>query len=243
MKDCLIFLLVLFILNESINSLRNNLEKPIEEYLKINPIHLKKYLLKQNVYVVDIRDNTISSEGYLENSLLIPLTKSYEKWFPVIGKEGSSVILICDEDNYKDAINKTISFGRYNLLGYVIYDEIPKQSRFNIKKVVYNENELKLVKELVEAEQYIVDIREIDEYKETGVIKEAHLIPLSTFKKDISKLPKDKDIYFYCKSGVRALLGMTYAQRAGYRNKLIIMRGGMTKTIEEQYPLVPYSEQ
>ena len=242
MKNCLFFLFLLLSVNESIKSLKNVLIQPEENYRKIMPVQLRNYILKKNVYIVDTRNNTISSQGYLENSLILPLTMSYEKFFPMVVKEGSSVILICDEDNYRDAIKKTIDFGRYYFLGYAIYDEIPKDSHLNIKKAVYNENDMESIQKLVEEGKYIVDIREIDEYKETGVIKEANLLPLSTFRKEYTTLPKDKDIYFYCKSGGRALLGMTYVQRAGYKNKLIVMRGGMTKTIQEGYPLIPYSK-
>ena len=33
-----------------------------------------------------------------------------------------------------------------------------------------------------------------------------------------------------------------YPSKAGYDYKLVVMRGGMTKTISEEYPLVEYSE-
>jgi rhodanese-related sulfurtransferase len=55
-------------------------------------------------------------------------------------------------------------------------------------------------------------------------------------------MPTNKDIYVYCKLGKRALIGMTYAKRAGYTNRFVIMRGGMNQTIHEGYPLVPYTE-
>ena len=39
----------------------------------------------------------------------------------------------------------------------------------------------------------------------------------------IADIVKDLDIYVYCKLGKRALIGMTYAQRAGYTNRFVIM--------------------
>ena len=41
---------------------------------------------------------------------------------------------------------------------------------------------------------------------------------------------------------MRAVVGMSYAKRAGYTNRFVIMRGGMNQTIHEGYPLVPYTE-
>ena len=98
------------------------------------------------------------------------------------------------------------------------------------------------MEKLVESGEYMIDLREVSEFEETGVIEGAHLMPLSNFRKDYVNLPKDLDIYVYCKLGKRALIGMTYAQRAGYTNRFVIMRGGMNQTIHEGYPLVPYSE-
>ena len=81
-----------------------------------------------------------------------------------------------------------------------------------------------------------------NEYKETGVIEQAHLIPLSTLSTDYVNLPKDEDIYIFCKGGGRALTAMSFLQRAGYYQKLVIMKGGMSQTIKEEYPLAKYSE-
>ena len=166
----------------------------------------------------------------------------YATWLPALVNKGSNIVLICDEDNYKNAIQNTEQLGIYTILGYALYNEIIKQSDLNIQTAEYNENTKKDVEKLVIKGKYLIDIREIKEFKETGVINEAHLIPLSTFKSDYINFPENIDIYIFCKSGGRALLGMSYLKRNGYKNKFIIMRGGMTKTIQEGYPLAQYNE-
>ena len=35
---------------------------------------------------------------------------------------------------------------------------------------------------------------------------------------------------------------MSFLQRAGYYQKLVVMRGGMSQTIKEKYPLVEYTK-
>ena len=40
---------------------------------------------------------------------------------------------------------------------------------------------------------------------------------------------------------MRAVAGMTFAKREGYKNKLFIMEGGMMKTIKEGFQVVPYT--
>ena len=118
----------------------------------------------------------------------------------------------------------------YNILGYAIYDEIIKTKLFDINIPLYNENTKREVQKLFDKNEYLLDIREVSEYKETGVIKQAHLLPLSEFRDKYEKIPDNSDIYIFCKGGGRALLAMSFLQRAGYDYKLVVMRGGMSKT-------------
>ena len=132
--------------------------------------------------------------------------------------------------------------GKYKLIGYCIYDDIVNSSSFNIQQIVYNPNTYDSIQKIVDDNQNIIDIREVAEYINTGVIQQAKLIPLNTFKNNYVKVPKEGNVYVFCKSGGRAVVGMSYVKRAGYTNKFIIMRGGMDQAIKEGYPTVPYVE-
>ena len=208
-------------------------------YSKMSGNDLKKYILNKNVYVVDTRDIQISTTGYISQTILCPTTMY--SWLTYIIPSGSDIIIINDENNYQQSINSLIELKIYNLLGYALYDEINENASFNIQQIEYNPNTKESIQEIIDNGENIIDIREISEYKETGVIKEAILIPLTTFIKDYNKIPNDGNVYVFCKSGMRAVVGMSYAKRAGYINKLVIMSGGMNKAIEEGYPLVPYN--
>ena len=235
----IIFLVILFFVETK------NLRElsPIEErYTKLKATPIKASLQKKNIFILDIRNNTISNLGYLPNSLLIPLTMSYSNVLRTLIEKGSNIILICDETNYKEALEQTEVLGQYTIVGYAIYNEIIKEGEIEIKIAEYNENTLKDVEKLVNKQKYLLDIREIYQYKQTGVIKGSHLIPFSTFKTKYKNIPNNDDIYIFCKGGGGALSVMSFLQRAGYTFKLVVMRGGITKTIKEGYPLVPYSE-
>ena len=247
MKPCLfiaIFIISFMIKSSSLKFLEKNeisKDKLVNEYLgysKMSGKELKQYVLNQKIYIVDTRDFAISATGYFPQSILCP-TSMYS-WLTVIVPSGSDVIIITDEDNYQKSIDALIDLKLYNLLGYGIYNEINESSSFFIQKIEYNPNTKESIKEIVDNGENIIDIREISEFKETGVIEQAILIPLTTFQTDYIKIPKNGNVYVYCKSGMRAVVGMSYAKRAGYTNKMVIMSGGMNKAIEEGYPLVPY---
>ena len=247
MKPCLfiaIFIISFMIKSSSLKFLEKNeisKDKLVNEYLgysKISGKELKQYVLNQKIYIIDTRDFAISATGYFPQSILCP-TSMYS-WLTVIVPSGSDVIIITDEDNYQNSIDALIDLKLYNLLGYGIYNEINESSSFFIQKIEYNPNTKESIKEIVDNGENIIDIREISEFKETGVIEQAILIPLTTFQTDYIKIPKNGNVYVYCKSGMRAVVGMSYAKRAGYTNRMVIMSGGMNKAIEEGYPLVPY---
>ena len=247
MKPCLfivIFIISFMIKSSSLKFLEKkeiSKDKLVNEYLgysKMSGKELKQYVLNQKIYIVDTRDFAISATGYFPQSILCP-TSMYS-WLTVIIPSGSDVIIITDEDNYQKSIDALIDLKLYNLLGYGIYNEINESSSFFIQKVEYNPNTKESIKEIVDNGENIIDIREISEFKETGVIEQAILIPLTTFETDYTKIPKNGNVYVFCKSGMRAVVGMSYAKRAGYKNRMVIMSGGMNKAIEEGYPLVPY---
>ena len=222
---------------QSIKKKKDNLD--ILKFSKFSGKDLKKYILNYNAFIIDTRDMAISAVGYLPNSILVPTTMF--SWLSSIVPAGSNVIIITDEENKNTAIDQLISLNLYKLLGYGIYNEINESASFLIQVVEYNPNTKESIQKIVDDDEYIIDIREISEYKETGVIEKAKLIPLTTFPTDFYKIPMDGEVYVYCKSGMRAVVGMTYAKRAGFINRFIIMQGGMNKAIEEGFPLVPYS--
>lgn len=248
MKIYLIIILSLFFLIQSIHLNRIKPHKFLQasddndDYTKYPAISIKTFIPNKNIFMIDTRNNTISNEGYIKNSILLPLTMAYETWFPAVIKENSNIVLICDKTNYKEALKKTESLGSYNILGYAIYKEIIEDESIEIQVAEYNENTRKDVDKLVQKGKYLLDVREENEYEETGVIEQANLIPLSKLNTDYAKIPKDEDIYIFCKGGGRALTTMSFLQRAGYYQKLVIMKGGMNQTIKEEYPLIEYSK-
>lgn len=212
-----------------------------EKYTKLTKDEIDSFIPDLNYYILDTRNNIISNQGYLKNSLLMPLTMDYDRWLPIFVSKDKKVILICDEDNYEEAYKMTRSLGNYNIKGYAIYDELIQEKENNIQMAEYNENTKADVENLVEKGAYLLDIRDIKEYNQTGVIKNSHLVPLPTFITDYNKITRDEEVYVFCGGGGRALLGMSFLKREGYTNKIIIMRGGMGKTIKEGYPLDNYT--
>lgn len=73
------------------------------------------------------------------------------------------------------------------------------------------------VRELVENNAYIIDVREEMEY-DAGHLKTAVNIPLSQFRERMEEIPKDKPVYLHCRSGQRSYNALMALQNSGWDN-------------------------
>ena len=80
----------------------------------------------------------------------------------------------------------------------------------------------------------VVDVREESEYAE-GHIPGAVNIPIRTLTQNLDKIPTDRQVYIYCKSGFRAAQSLSALGLVGYDNVLSYKPGwdGWTEAGEE----------
>jgi rhodanese-related sulfurtransferase len=72
-------------------------------------------------------------------------------------------------------------------------------------------------KEAVANGAFLVDVRETGEFEE-GHLPNAINIPIRTLAQNLDKIPSDKPVFVYCKSGHRAALSTAALQLLGYTN-------------------------
>jgi len=80
------------------------------------------------------------------------------------------------------------------------------------------------VRELVEKNAYILDVREMDEY-EAGHITDAKIIPLSQLRDRYDEIPRDIPVYIHCRSGQRSYNAVLTLQAKGYTQVFNISGG------------------
>lgn len=108
----------------------------------------------------------------------------------------------------------------YVLLGWFIY------SRFAPIKGLKNLPESEFAAQLGKnPKKILIDVREPHEFK-SGYIPGAANIPLSQLKSRAGEIPKDRDVFLYCRSGMRSKQAAKILAKAGHRN-LSHLQGGM----------------
>ncbi len=73
------------------------------------------------------------------------------------------------------------------------------------------------VRELVENDAFIVDVREKGEFA-AGHLKNAVNIPLSELRDRVNEIPKDRPVYLHCRSSQRSYNAVMALQHMGYQN-------------------------
>ena len=89
------------------------------------------------------------------------------------------------------------------------------------------------VRELVEKDAYILDVREMPEY-EAGHIINAKIIPLSQLRDRYEEIPKDVPVYIHCRSGQRSYNAVLALQAKGY-TQVFNVSGGFLGVCANEY--------
>ncbi len=84
----------------------------------------------------------------------------------------------------------------------------------------------------------ILDVRELAEVEESGIIEGSINVPLRTLGENLDLLPDlEAEIVVICKAGFRATIGMTALHVLGYENAKVLV-GGFGAWVGEDLPVV-----
>lgn len=94
----------------------------------------------------------------------------------------------------------------------------------NVLERKFKQEHFSKVRELLEAGECIIDIREKNEYAE-GHLKGVPNIPLSELRERVNEIPKDRTVYLQCRSGQRSYNACLLLQNLGYTNVVNVTGG------------------
>ena len=218
-----IFFYVLIILNFFFTFCKKENDNKIK---KFSIEEIEKMIDEKDIFLIDTREYSDTKlNGYIKNSILFDSTHKYKEFFSQLISKDSKLIFITKKGNENLSINIPKELGYSNILGYFNFEDWQNKGKELNKINMINGNQILDI--INNKENIIVDTREINEYKNEGIIRNSLLIPFSKIKDEYIKLPKDKNIYFLCKVGFRGVSSLTYLKRLGYKNNLYNFDGGL----------------
>ena len=91
----------------------------------------------------------------------------------------------------------------------------------NLLKGDFKQVNVDKVRELVEADSYILDVREPGEFARGHIINGIN-IPLSQLRDRVQEIPKDRPVYIHCRTGQRSYNATLALQNLGFDNVINI---------------------
>lgn len=222
---------------EGYESVENLLNKTLKS---LNFEEFESVRKQPDVVVVDSRDPSLSTRGFLRGSYLIPLNITYAIWCATLFKPEHKILFITYPGTEKESIIRLFRVGYYNILGYLEggIDTIKEKSPENIATI--NKIDYDQAKKLIDENKVdLFDVREQTEFENTGVIENSKLYPLSDLEKKIEEAKKfQKPLGIYCRTGGRATIASSIFNKYNYNN--FYLMGAFTGLVEKGVKVVKY---
>ena len=194
-----------------------------------------KNKLKEDVLVLDTRNASDFTEGFIPGSIFIGLEGRFAEWAGSLLPFHQRIILITDVGMEEETIIRMARVGFDKVEGFL-------KGGFDTWKKAGERIDLIID---IEADELALDIKHdpkiavIDVRRETefgnGHVKNAVNLPLSemTDVAQIASFEDDQNLYIHCGSGYRSVIAASLIKRQGYHN-LRNVTGGWNKIKEEK---------
>jgi len=205
---------------------------------KISPEEIKVLSQKENMVVIDGRDWIEFRRGHLKGSLFAPLDKYFMMVAGSYIESGTEIALITDEDAVIQTATALMRIGHDKVIAYTPWEEFSEFAQKNKQFETIEEVTVSGLKQvLVNGEGHILDVRNAQELAETGQVESAQNIAFTRLLAQIDEIPKDENIYVYCRSGNRSEYACSFLKNSGF--KVVHVAGGIVAWMGAGEKVVP----
>ncbi|MEM8522019.1 MBL fold metallo-hydrolase [Flavobacterium sp. PL12] len=204
-----------FAMMKKLNKVDRPLLTSVPKLKKIDSIELLK-ALAEGVKLIDARDKTIFSKGFIPKSINIQGNNSFATWAGWFLSYNEPFIMLAEETQLEDLTRKLMRIGLDNIQGYIPSTKIWEDNGGKLEKV--NQINIEDFKKLIsDKDSQIIDLRSATEYNE-GHIKGATNVFIGALMDNLDKISKDKKVVIHCQGGDRAAIGYSLLARNGFTN-------------------------
>ena len=188
---------------------------------------------KASCIILDTRNSSEFSAGFVPDSISIGLDGRFAEWAGSLLPFDQTIILITEKGKEKESIVRLARVGFEKIEGYLLEGfESWKAAGEKIDLIIDIEADELAMDISFDPNMVIVDVRKETEYAD-GHIKEAINIPLSDLidPGSMTNLDDNHNIYIHCAGGYRSVIASSLIKRQGIHNIRNVV-GGYTKIKE-----------
>jgi len=185
---------------------------------------------KEDTWILDTREATVFTQGFVPNSISIGLEGRFAEWAGSLIPLGQALVLVTEAGKEKETVIRLARVGIDNVQGYLEGGfEAWQHAGERIDMIIDVEAE-ELAMDLPHDNKLeVLDVRKQTEF-EGGHVRGAKNIPLDTLTDplNIAMIHEDHNLYIHCAGGYRSVIAASLLKREGYHNLRNVL-GGFAK--------------
>jgi len=193
-------------------------------------------LINTSAQMIDIRSPTAFAAGHIPQSLSIwrDGIPAFAGWFLTYDQP----IILVDDFNLglETVVRRLVRLGYDNIIGYLA-GGFPAWSRGAQEIGMIGTCSVQQLKERLQEESpFILDVRDIRNYREIGYIHGAHHIYVGELSKTLAEIPRNEPIVVYCDAGWKGSIAASYLAKNRFHH-ITNMLGGMQAWKRAGFPV------
>ena len=181
---------------------------------------------KQNAQILDTRQELAFATAHVPGSQSIwqEGLASFAGWFLSYDRP----ILLVGEGNFVESIAVILlRLGFDDIAGFLAGGMLNWHMSGMESSAIRTLTVQELCRLLDEGEpSWILDVRSKSELLRDGKIDKAQHIPITALAKSLDEVPKDREVYIFCGSGMRSMVAASFLKARGWKGLSVIL-GGM----------------
>ncbi len=191
-----------------------------------------------DVLVLDTRNATEFSKGFIPNSINIGLEGSFAMWVGEMIKDiKQEILLVTDKDKEEEAIIRLSRVGYDNTIGFLKGGfEAWKQAGKEIE--ISNRISAITLENTFSNYSTIIDVRKKSEFDSEHLLGAIN-IPLNEINNHLAEFPKNEPFVIHCAGGYRSMIAASILKQRGWDN-FVDVEDGFSGIKASQLPVTEY---
>jgi glyoxylase-like metal-dependent hydrolase (beta-lactamase superfamily II)/rhodanese-related sulfurtransferase len=189
-----------------------------------------KQKVQDGAWILDTRNATVFTEGFVPDSISIGLEGRFAEWAGSLLPFDQPLILVTEAGKEKESAIRLSRVGIDKVQGYLEGGfEAWRNAGETIDMIIDIEPEELAMDIPHDSKLEVIDVRKPAEY-ETAHVKGAYNAPLNTLMDplNVAMIDTDNNLYIHCAGGYRSVIAASLLKRQGYHNLRNVL-GGFAK--------------
>ena len=213
----------------------DSLDAVMQTAMKALSVEDFKKLHQENVIILDTRNATIFTQGFVPDSISIGLEGRFAEWAGGLLPFDVPMLLVTDFGKEKETIVRLARVGFDKVIGYLDGGfEAWKNAGEPVDMVIDVEADELMMDIPNDSKLVVLDVRKPTEFAD-GHLKNALNMPLNEMNDPgiIAELEEDQNYYVHCAGGYRSVIAASLIKRQGIHNLRNVL-GGWSKIKEQE---------